>query len=368
MQSFSLNVANQNKDSFISIFLKRRLYYTIAVGFFAFLFVPNEALDSYRYYEDAHAYDNLDPFGMIEKSVDENLDFIYYLFFYILIQLDLPIQLVTAISVAVYLYMSLTIMDTYLKLNSISTNKISYYFAVISSYFSVSYIIIFSISRNLTAIMFFLMALNHFIQGKKLRSLVFVLLSVFTHFGMMLFSILFGLGFLVQKYGNNDRPRSRLLIIGTIVGLLSNYWISFIMDLIAYLPFFGKYEIYLKYLNNNLSNAFTAGFGIWDKLMFFTTFLMMMFCLLHIKKFNLLLNMSLVLYLWLVTAMGFSFMFTQRTLMLTLPFIGILVIEHFKQRKPKSSNLMFLLLFGISVTAFVINVYSYRDLWVFELP
>lgn len=368
MQSFSLDIANWNEGSVSSVFLKKRLYYAIVVGFFAFLFVPDEALDSFRYYELAHAFDNLDLFGMIQKSVDENLDFIYYLFFYILIRLDLPIQLVTGFSVAVYLYISLAIIDNYLKLNSISINKISYYLAVILAYCSVSYIIIFSISRNLTAIMFFLMALNHFIQGNKLRGFVFVLLSVFTHFGMILFSILFGIGFLIQKYGNNDRPRRRLVIIGTIVGLLSNYWISYFMDLIAYLPFFGKYEIYLKYLNNNLSNAFTAGFGIWDKLLFLTTLLMMMFCLFHIKKYNIILNISLVLYLWLVSAMGFSFMFTQRTLMLTMPFVGLVVVEHFKQQKHKNNSIIFLLLFGLSVTAFAINVYSYRDLWVFQLP
>ena len=368
MKDFALDITGWNEKTYDTILLKKRFYYALIVGFFAFLLVPNEALDSFRYYELAHLYDNLDLFEMIGKSVDDNLDFIYYLVFYLLIKFDLPIQLLTGISVGMYLYMSSAIMDTYLRLNAVKISKLYYNLAILLAFFSVSYIVVFTISRNLTGIMLFYVAINHFMLGHKVRGALFVLLSVFTHFGMFMFIFLFGIAFLVQKYGNNEGVRKKLLIGGTLLGLLANYWISYFMNIVALLPFFAQYEIYMKYLNNNLSNAFTAGFGVWDKLLFLTTALVSLFCLLNIRKYNLMLNICMVLYLWLLTAMGFSFMFTQRTLMLFMPFIGIIAIEYINQQKSKSNNFVFILLLGFSLGAFAINVYAYRDLWIFEFP
>ncbi|MFN5704756.1 MAG: hypothetical protein ACK45U_02765, partial [bacterium] len=92
--------------------IKKRVLFLILVGVLAFLFVPDEALDSYRYYQGAELYFfGNSPWEIIVKSFDENFDFIYYVLFSLLNNYGLPYQLVTGISVAFFFYEALKFID-----------------------------------------------------------------------------------------------------------------------------------------------------------------------------------------------------------------------------------------------------------------
>ena len=350
--------------------IKKRVLFIILVGILAFLFVPDEALDSYRYYESAEVnFIGYSPWEIIVESFNENFDFIYYVLFSLVNNYGLPYQLVTGISVVFFFYEALKFIDlNVLKYNYVVQKELKL-IAQAFALFSVSYIVIFAISRNLTALVFFFIAMNSFIKGKKLKSIVFFALASFTHFGVLLYITLFFLGYyLSDKVIQPNFFKKMTLMLGTILGMFSKSWIIYIFSIISLIPFFNLYDVYLKYLDVMLANVFTAGLGPWDKIMFFITSAVMLYGLYHIKVYTPTLKVAFVLFLWLEISIGFSVMFTQRTLMFLVPFQGIIAMAFFAQKNSKLSTYIFLGLIMVSFAAFVVNVYSYRDLWVFSLP
>lgn len=350
--------------------IKKRVLFLILVGILAFLFVPDEALDSYRYYQSADFnFIGYSSWEIIVKSFNENFDFIYYVLFSLLKNYGLPYQLVTGISVIFFFNEALKFIDlNILKYNYIVQKElklIAQTFALIS----VSYIVIFAISRNLTAFVFLFIAINSHMKQKKLKSIIFLTLASFTHFGVILYIILFLLGYyLSDRIFKADYLKKIIIILGIILGMISRSWITYIFGLASLLPFFNSYGEYLKYLDILLANVFTAGLSPYDKIMFFTTGIVMLFGLYHIKVYTPTLKVAFVLFIWLMISIGFSVMFTQRTVMFLVPFQGLIPIAFFAQKNSKLSIYIFLSLILISFMAFVINVYSYRDLWVFNFP
>ncbi len=350
--------------------IKKRVFFIILVGILAFLFVPDEALDSYRYYQGADVnFIGYSSFEIIVESFNENFDFIYYVLFSLLKNYGLPYQLVTGISVAFFFHEALKFIDLNIKQYNYVVQKELKLIAQGFALLSVSYIVIFAISRNLTAFVFFFIAMNSFIKGNKLKSIIFFSLASLTHFGVLLYITLFFLGYyLTDKVFQAIFIKKMTLMLGTILGMFSKSWIIYIFGIISLIPFFNLYDGYLKYLDVLLANVFTAGLSPYDKIMFFITSAVMLFGLYHIKVYTPTLKVAFVLFLWLVISIGFSVMFTQRTVMFLVPFQGIIAMAFFAQKNSKLSTYIFLGLIMVSFAAFVVNVYSYRDLWVFSLP
>jgi hypothetical protein len=350
--------------------IKKRVFFIILVGVLAFLFVPDEALDSFRYYQRAEVnYIGYTPWEIIVESFNENFDFIYYVLFSLLKNYGLPYQLVTGISVAFFFYEALKFIDFNIKRYNYVVQKELKLIAQAFALFSVSYIVIFAISRNLTAFVFFFIAINSFIKGRKLKSIVFFALASFTHFGVLLYITLFFLGYyLTDKVIQANFFKKMTLMLGTILGMFSKSWIVYIFSIISLIPFFNLYDGYLKYLDILLANVFTAGLSPYDKIMFFTTGIVMLYGLYHIKVYTPPLKVAFVVYVWLMISIGFSVMFTQRTVMFLVPFQGLITVAFFAQKNSKWTTYIFLSLIMVSFVAFIINVYSYRDLWVFSLP
>jgi EpsG family len=350
--------------------IKKRVLFLILVGVLAFLFVPDEALDSYRYYQRAEVnFIGYSPWEIIVESFNENFDFIYYVLFSLLNNYGLPYQLVTGISVAFFFYEALKFIDlNILKYNYVVQKELKL-IAQTFALLSVSYIVIFAISRNLTAFVFFFIAINSYMKDKKLKSIIFLTLASFTHFGVLLYIVLFFLGYYLSDRVFKARFfKKTILLVGTVLGMIARSWITYLFGIVSLIPFFNSYEGYLKYLDILMANVFTAGLSPYDKIMFFTTGIVMLYGLYHIKVYTPPLKVAFVVYVWLMIAIGFSVMFTQRTVMFLVPFQGLITIAFFAQKNSKWSTYIFLSLIMVSFMAFIINVYSYRDLWVFSFP
>ncbi len=350
--------------------IKKRILFLIVVGILAFLFVPDEALDSYRYYQRAEvSFIGYTSWEIIVESFNENFDFIYYVLFGLLNNYGLPYQLVTGLSVALFFHEALKFIDLNIVKYNYKVQKELKLVAQIFALISVSYIVIFAISRNLTAFVFFFIAINSFLKDKKIKAIVFFTLSSFTHFGTILYIVLFFIGYnLPDKILRFSYLKKSVIILGTALGMISRSWIPFVFGIVSLIPFFNSYEEYLKYLDILLANVFTAGLSPYDKIMFFTTGVVMLIGLYNIKTYTPPLKVAFIVFIWLMISIGFSVMFTQRTVMFLVPFQGLIAIAFFAQKNTKWSTYVFLSLILVSFMAFFVNVYSYRDLWVFSLP
>jgi hypothetical protein len=350
--------------------LDGRLLIAIFLGFLAFLFVPDSAFDSYRYYQDADTtYSNMDLIDVVIYCYDTYFDFIYYVLLSFVKKLGLPYHVVTGISVCVFYYQSFLMVDLAREKFDLTKGKVDGFIATGFALISVSYIVIFAISRNLTALAFLFTAINQFLKGHKFKGILFFVATLFTHFGVSVYVLLIVIAYRIKdSFFAKNKLRKRFLMIATIIGMASYLWIIYIMDAISVLPFFSSYSGYTKYLTLGLSNVFSAGLSLWDKLLFFSTAMVMLYALYHTTKINPLVKIVFVGYIWLAVSFGFSVMFTQRTLMYLVPFQAIVILSYYTSNRTKSTDagLRFLLAFELLV--FIINVYTYRDMWVFEIP
>ena len=344
--------------------------FPIIIGVFAFLFVPFEALDSYRYYSD---YSNLirTDLSVVEFIIFVFLvksDFIYYLLYYFLVSLSIPIQVLTGISVALLFSQSFRAIDILKKKYSIKfgilDNFLLHFFILIS----VSFIAVWSIGRNVMGIVFFAYCINSMLKEQKLRAFIFFILAILTHFGLIFYLSIFFTGYFLPFKLRSVIFKS-IIMFGLITVFASPLFMPTLYQIAYLLPLFNSqydYGVYFDILEVHNIFTFTLGWG--DKVMFINTFIFLIICLSNIKKITPILNGVLFVFVWLCISFGFSQMHSQRTLLLLIPITGIVGVFFLFENKNRIVLYSFRLSVIISFLGFLWNIYSYRGNWVFALP
>jgi hypothetical protein len=349
----------------------RRYLIIIVISLLAFLFVPFDALDSYRYYLYAQT---ISPDQTLLEFIGTKFvitfDFVYYLFFYYCNKFGLPYQLVTGLSVGLLYAQALTFIDLIQDKYEYRLTKWNDLLLRLFSLLSVSFITVFAISRNVTALMFFFFGVNNLLKGKKLNAAIFFLISCFTHVALIPYLLLFIIGaYWKGALIENINFRRILLVLVTIIGLNSSHFISLIMKPLEVIPFFQYFVYYSMHLKVDGSlNIFNFGLSKGDMLMFFTTSFVLFYGLFFVRTYNTIIVICYVMFIWLVISMGYSQMFTQRTLLILIPLQGAVSSAFLDQQNKPISILIYKSLLVFAFLAFIINVYSYRGTWIFEFP
>jgi hypothetical protein len=334
----------------------------------AFLFVPDKALDLYRYYDSAsHININRTFYSYLRESYLYNFDFIYFGLFFICREIHLPVQIMTGIFVGLFYSQSLVLI-------SVIQNKWDYKLRILNRYLvdlfallSVSFILVFSISRNVAAIVFLLLGIINLIKGRK-RVVIYFILACFTHIFILPYLILFLIAYYFYKlFPQRLIVRQVSLIVLTIVCINSLYIMNFIFRLISSIPFFEHYSRYLMYLAFRKHETF-ASLGKWDIFLFYSSGFILLYGLFLIRKYNSLLWAAFIFYLFLVISISFSVTLTQRTVILLVPFQGLVASAFLTQKNRPIEVSLYLSLMFLSLALFVINVYSYRDMLHFAFP
>jgi hypothetical protein len=341
----------------------------IAIGALAFLFVPFEALDTYRYYLDADRIaTNLPVVEFIAFKFFQTFDFIYYLLQYYCISLNIPVQSITGVSVALLYAQSFRAIDIVNEKYNLKYNPLDNFLLHLFVLISVSYIMVWSLGRNATGIMFVAYGINYMLSERKIRAAIFFALAIFTHFGLIFYLAIFFAGYFFHFREKTVILRT-IVLAGVIAGFIASLFIANLLQSVSNLFFITveyDYQRYLEIQQTRNILEFTLGWG--DKVMFVTTAAVLIFSLYNVKRNNPIISGSIFVFIWLSISLGFSQMHTQRTLLLLIPLQGI--IGAFFLFANKNSNLLFLyrILIMISVLTFMWNIYSYRGSWVFELP
>jgi|GEM_PF-6208964 len=326
---------------------------------FAFFFVGSSSLDLGRYYEGAMMLDeNTNIITFAVENFKINFDFIYYTSFLIIKKIGLPIQSINFLYVGLYYFMSLKILDLYTN-NFRKASPSIINFIVIFMITSVGVYIIFSISRNLAGISFFLIGLYLLLKKKK-YFFIFWILSIFTHTGMFLYISIFAVFYFVIPYPKKLNNKLLIILLVTSMFFLGRFLPTILVS-ISNLPFFDSYSRYLSYteIDDNL-DLFTYLAPV-ETIFYYYFALILFIFFLFLKQYNKVIWAGFGVFLFLVLSFDFSVMFVQRSIMFLLPFQGILAVCIYKENYNKRRNLDFyLLIMTFSIILFFGYLYSYR--------
>jgi len=334
----------------------------------AFLYVPYYHFDLSRYYESASYISiNQSILTYVFDKYHSNFDFIYFAFFFICKKLGFPFQLVTAISVGLFYTQTLVFIDIIQNKFGYSLKGKSRFLIDLFALSSASLILVFSISRTITALVFFLFGVINLLKGNR-RAIIFFIAACFTHLSLILFCIFFLIGYYFNKYfPEKALKRQILLIVVTIFCFNSLNLINFLLKLISLLPFFNNYIRFLDFLVISGRETF-SDLGKWDIILFYSSAFVMLYGLFHIRRYNSMLWVSFFFYILLVTSIAYSVTFAQRAVLISIPFHGLVSSAFLGQKNKTIVVFIYKILLLISIMLFFINVYSYRMVWNFSLP
>lgn len=344
----------------------------IVLGFLGFLWVPFDAIDSYRYYEYTNTISidvTLGQFVLL--NFVQTFDFVYYLLFFFCLKLNIPVQLVTGISIGLLFQQTFKCLDLACINYNIRIKKTDQLLIRAFIIFSVSFITLFGISRFVTGMVFFTYGINKLLNKQKMLALLFFCLAVFTHIGLLIYLILCFLGFKwnPQILNRQTTIRRVILLFIIIVGLFSFLWISPVLKIFSLFWIIQSGYDYTKYFDiASTSNIFGFDFGFGDLIMFYTLFVTFTYTLFNIRKYNRFIWVFFIIYSWLVISMGFSQMWAQRTILFLIPLQGIIISFFFMDQVNTQKAIICKGLLLIAILSFFVNVYSYRGVWIFKWP
>lgn len=334
---------------------------SLILAVLAYNFISPEALDLGRYYTMAESYDiNLGFNDFIIQNLQSNFDFIYYLSFFIIRKLSLPVELVNGIFVGFYYYSAIMLFRLYSSFLT-SEDRKSYTFKYLLLFFltSVGIILIFTISRNVAALSFFFLGF-FFLLIKNKSFFFFWVLSILTHTGMLFYISLFSLFYFVLP--RPSKMKKIKVVSLTIIALFSKYWISFLFNLVLKISFFEKYSRYANYLNLDYVSVYNL--GRIELLSYLIVLIILFFCFYFIDIKSRTVWASFGIYLFLLANINSSAMFVQRSLLFLFPFIGIIAIVFYKENSKKPVLMLFFnIITGLSILSFFATIYSYREVF-----
>lgn len=192
-----------------------------------------EALDLQRYYEDAEMSMDLPIRQIIQDAQNRGVDFIYYLLLHWSLRFGIPLNAVTALVVTLA---SATVVSC---MKDIYPGKFKWY-VVAAVLFLTPITWTIAISRNMAAVMFLFMAVLMLTRKKWVWMAIFTMLSVYTHFSVLMYVAIIAICFLVKKV----RVKIWVIFFFVIGFLLTSYLIpSYLINLISWTMVSGSSDI-----------------------------------------------------------------------------------------------------------------------------
>lgn len=339
--------------------------------FIGFYYVCPPAFDLSRYYETAESFNTtVSVLSFSLDYFDKNFDFIYFTTFFLVKKIGLYKECVTALFMGLYysqLIYFLELSEKSFKLKRKSDLVLIEFFAI----FSVTPMYTLSISRNAAALSIFFVGLCYLLRQKKLITNFCLLFSLFTHVVMFIYLVVFYLITHFKVFYIGQKIRIPLLIIATVLGLNSKKWLNIIFDLLLKLPFFSIYERYSGYISDEgETNALNDNSTLLDVLPYTDSIpiiyniLLLLFGLIFLKKYSSpIIFAAYFFYIFLIISFGFSCMWVQRTIMLIMPFQGVIALALLNQKRDdKTFCLIYKTMLLISIVMCFLNLFSYREL------
>lgn len=306
-----------------------RTVFPLLIGVFtllAILYNPDPAHDLYRYYQEAERLNMNDGlFAVIDNYYSLEAAFLYYVSFYFVRLVGLPIHLVNGFYVfLIYYSSSLLILDVAKMMKKVSVREIN--IALLFMFCSTPFNFIFSISRTTAALAFLYLSIHCLINKKYILLIIFAALAVMTHIGILLYIAIFSISYFIMWILQRTKHNRVTPLIAILLGAFLFFMLSYGLNLILQLSFFDAYHYYARYIEDvglvSLSDAQLGTIAtvtlVW--------IVFVIFALAFITKLQYPFNFILLLVPFLFISFFMKNMFVQRTLMFMLPFNGILLI------------------------------------------
>lgn len=330
---------------FIECLVVLILFYLL--GFF---FIGTDELDISRYYTLGRFQDiSIDHLSFIEEKISSNFDFIYFYIFFFFKKYDLSFQHINGIFVSLYFVF-------FIIYSRLINQKISFFYLLIT-FLIVPSILIFSISRLVASIVFFNIGIFFLYKKKYSITILFFLLSLFTHTSQLIYLLLVLLSY---SFSEKTYKSSKYKVVFFFQLFFILFGLKMVIPLLNKLPFFEKYERYLVYLSPE-----TIGYENFNLItvLYYVLIVLLFIILFYNKKINIFFfRIYYFVFLFLVFSMTFSITILQRNILVLCPVLLVLIIDFFNSRNKNFFLVQFLkLLIFFLIILSLFNLYGYRD-------
>jgi len=311
--------------------------------------------DLHRCYEEARTladYYTVEQFILLRLA--STVDFVYFLIHYFAIKASIPQNFVTAVLVFVFYFVAIKIVNK--EIRKKAGNVI-----IFVALFIPPIIYAISVARNLTAFMFFYCAIFMYFKDKKILSLIFLTLGVFTHFTVLMYTPVLILAVVLR----NKKLDERVLLFALVGVFLAsfifpNFIKDFLLDAIK-----GNDLSYDSFADAKVGNfLFNSSINYADKLPVTFGFIYSILLLFWNKTKRGFDYWALFILILLMSFfMNTSFSLVLRCLMFMPIFWWLNVSKIIENSTPNSlSNLRFVSLIGIFTI--LLHIYGYRQIYL----
>ena len=341
---------------------KRNLIWVIAlfVFFSTYFYVPPEYSDLGRYYD---SLETLSKFNNIMYAVllmqEQDFDFIYTLIMLVALNFGIKLQFVTALVCSIYWVI---ISKVFLKdLNKISHLVILGFIGVVC-FPNMMYVL--STARNVMAFLFLFMGFRLWSKNKKVWSIVFFILSVFTHLSCTIYIFLYFIVSLFYKIWLSKHPSwtNTLCLLFPVfmylagITLVNSIFMSPVMQ-----DIFGESTGYGSYVSKEVEGVTYDFIGI-GELVYLVSHILLVYVLINLDRRNSLQRVMTVFFFSMITmSYGCTYNLLVRFLLCTAFFYSSYISDLISNIS-KNKVLLESFLRLSSVLLFLVFVWNFHGL------
>ena len=313
---------------------------------------PDE-LDIIRYYENAkyaaREYSHLLDYSLY--LINTQFDFIYGSSLYVAEKIGLHLNFVTIFYMSLYYIAIFEILR-----KNFSYLKIPVYVFLYVTLFA-PFIWVQSISRNLAAIAFFYLAINYILDGRFIKSILWLIMSMFTHISMLMYFPVVLIALFIKGRNINNK----FIYLSVVAALLFSYIVpSQLIGIISIIMDSDETRYGAEYGSLEAQGALMAdsiGYGDKVPIVVCLAFAVLLLFLNTRKDF-----MYWMLYCLTIMLSFFvlsSLMFTNRIIMLMPLFIAYNAYKVFSDGSLRGKKMLSIASL-IGCTAVFLHFYAYR--------
>ena len=326
--------------------MNSRISYLIVIilAFWAYIFTPVKGLDLYYYYYEYLPEDKSYTIPeFIMNQVETNNDFMYRVSLMAVDSIGMPIQLVNMFYVGLYYFLIYKILSCYIIKKKIRLSSNAVQFICISSFFSALPILVFSISRTLSAIVVLYIGIYLILNNKYVIGLIILFLSITFHIAALLFLFSLGSGLLFNIFNFSRRINSHFLFKLSL-GLLGVFFLLGLPVLFSQIQaFILSLNIFYTYAGTKYFHEDSISLLDGDYLRYLTygkllLMVVMYLCIISIKKSDILVNFAIPVFLFFCFVSG-TMPFVGDRLMMLIPVLwGTMMLQVMNEYKEKRKN------------------------------
>ena len=287
---------------------------------------PDPAHDLFRYYEEANKMKMSDGFmGTVTYYYSQNSDFLYFVAFYFVRFIGLPIQFVNGLFVFLFYYASTQIILDLARWKNVSIKEINH--AITFAFCSTPFVFIFSISRNTAALAFLFLSIHYFFNKKYYLLVLYAILAVLTHIGISLYIAIAAFSIAISWVLERFNITKGFAFIAIFIGGGILYMLKDGLNLILQLSFFDTFHYFAQYLEESSAVISLSDASLGTLTTVTLIWVVFIICILALKnQLRYPYNFVLFVLPFLFVSFFMSNMFVQRTLMFMVPFNGCLLL------------------------------------------